>query len=71
MYLFFNYQVIIKQEPVETQQQQEIPSTSQPLAQQIVTVKGNQMIAVSPQKSLGNPEGAKVIKGIVVTDEEL
>ncbi|XP_040204906.1 YEATS domain-containing protein 2 isoform X2 [Rana temporaria] len=53
--------VIIKQEPVETQQQQEIPSTSQPSAQQIVTVKGNQMIAVSPQKNLGNPEGAKVV----------
>ncbi|XP_077344505.1 YEATS domain-containing protein 2 isoform X5 [Lithobates pipiens] len=54
--------VIIKQEPVETsQQQQETPSTSQPSVQQIVTVKGNQMIAVSPQKNLGNPEGAKVV----------
>ncbi|CAI9562410.1 unnamed protein product [Staurois parvus] len=57
-----NIKVIIKQEPVETsQQQQEAPSTSQPSVQQIVTVKGNQMIAVSPQKNLGNPEGAKVV----------
>ncbi|XP_018427479.1 PREDICTED: YEATS domain-containing protein 2 [Nanorana parkeri] len=56
--------VIIKQEPVETslqQQQQETPSTSQPSLQQIVTVKGNQMIAVSPQKNLSTPEGSKVV----------
>nr|DBA25944.1 TPA: hypothetical protein GDO54_010269 [Pyxicephalus adspersus] len=54
--------VIIKQEPVEvSQQQQETPSTSQPSLQQIVTVKSNQMIAVSPQKNLSTPEGAKVV----------
>ncbi|XP_069831627.1 YEATS domain-containing protein 2 isoform X2 [Dendropsophus ebraccatus] len=54
--------VIIKQEPVETsQQQQETPSTSQPSLQQIVTVKGNQMIAVSPQKTLNTSEGSKVV----------
>ncbi|XP_056420571.1 YEATS domain-containing protein 2 isoform X2 [Hyla sarda] len=54
--------VIIKQEPIETsQQQQETPSTSQPSLQQIVTVKGNQMIAVSPQKTLNTAEGSKVV----------
>ncbi|XP_068136807.1 YEATS domain-containing protein 2 isoform X4 [Hyperolius riggenbachi] len=51
--------VIIKQEPIETSQlQQETASTS---LQQIVTVKGNQMIAVSPQKNVSTPEGAKVV----------
>ncbi|KAM5165117.1 YEATS domain-containing protein 2, partial [Mantella aurantiaca] len=54
--------VIIKQEPVETsQQQQETPSTSQPSLQQIVTVKSNQMIAVSPQKNLSTSDGTKVV----------
>lgn len=54
--------VIIKQEPIETSQpQQETPSTSQPSLQQIVTVKGNQMIAVSPQKTLNTAEGSKVV----------
>ncbi|XP_068136804.1 YEATS domain-containing protein 2 isoform X2 [Hyperolius riggenbachi] len=51
--------VIIKQEPIETSQlQQETASTS---LQQIVTVKGNQMIAVSPQKNVvGIPVGSAV-----------
>ncbi|OCT81054.1 YEATS domain containing 2 L homeolog isoform X1 [Xenopus laevis] len=54
--------VIIKQEPTESsQQQQEAPSTSQPPLQQIVTVKGNHMVAVSPQKNLATPEGSKVV----------
>ncbi|KAG9494392.1 hypothetical protein GDO78_001964 [Eleutherodactylus coqui] len=53
--------VIIKQEPLETSQQQESPSTSQPSLQQIVTVKGNQMIAVSPQKTINATEGSKVV----------
>ncbi|XP_053316118.1 YEATS domain-containing protein 2 [Spea bombifrons] len=53
--------VIIKQEPVEPSQQQENPSTSQPPIQQIVTVKGNQMIAVSPQKNLSTSEGSKIV----------
>ncbi|XP_063771763.1 YEATS domain-containing protein 2 isoform X2 [Pseudophryne corroboree] len=54
--------VIIKQEPVEgSQQQPETPSTSQPSFQQIVTVKSNQMIAVSPQKSVNAAESAKVV----------
>ncbi|KAM9316456.1 LOW QUALITY PROTEIN: YEATS domain-containing protein 2 [Gastrophryne carolinensis] len=51
--------VIIKQEPVETcQQQQEAPQAS---LQQIVTVKGSQIMAVSPQKNLTTAEGAKVV----------
>ncbi|KAM3931681.1 YEATS domain-containing protein 2 isoform 2-T2 [Leptodactylus fuscus] len=54
--------VIIKQEPIESsQQQQETPSTSQPSLPQIVTVKGNQMIAVSPQKTINTTEGSKVV----------
>uniref|UniRef100_A0A6I8RG69 YEATS domain-containing protein 2 n=1 Tax=Xenopus tropicalis TaxID=8364 RepID=A0A6I8RG69_XENTR len=54
--------VIIKQEPTEpTQQLQEAPSTSQPPLQQIVTVKGNHMVAVSPQKNLATSEGSKVV----------
>ncbi|XP_044146733.1 YEATS domain-containing protein 2 isoform X2 [Bufo gargarizans] len=53
--------VIIKQEPIETSQQQETPSTSQPSLPQIVTVKGNQMIAVSPQKTINTAEGSKVV----------
>uniref|UniRef100_A0A8C5M9V3 YEATS domain-containing protein 2 n=1 Tax=Leptobrachium leishanense TaxID=445787 RepID=A0A8C5M9V3_9ANUR len=54
--------VIIKQEPVDpSQQHQETPSTSQPVLQQVVTVKGNQMIAVSPHKSLSTPEGSKIV----------
>ncbi|XP_075057809.1 YEATS domain-containing protein 2 isoform X2 [Mixophyes fleayi] len=54
--------VIIKQEPVEASQQQpETPSTSQPSLQQIVTMKGNQMIAVSPQKNVNTTEGSKVV----------
>ncbi|XP_040283821.1 YEATS domain-containing protein 2 isoform X2 [Bufo bufo] len=53
--------VIIKQEPIETSQQQETPSTSQPSLPQIVTVKGNQMIAVSPQKTINTVDGSKVV----------
>ncbi|KAM8952674.1 YEATS domain-containing protein 2 [Pelodytes ibericus] len=54
--------VIIKQEPMDpSQQQQEMPSTSQPSLQQIVTVKGNHMIAVSPQKTLSNQEVSKIV----------
>ncbi|XP_073530583.1 YEATS domain-containing protein 2 isoform X2 [Phyllobates terribilis] len=53
--------VIIKQEPIESSQQQETPSTSQPSLPQIVTVKGNQMIAVSPQKTINTTEGSKVV----------
>ncbi|KAM4771162.1 YEATS domain-containing protein 2 [Rhinophrynus dorsalis] len=52
--------VIIKQEPTDpSQQNTEAPSTSQPPQQQYVTLKGNHMITVSPQKS--TPEGAKVV----------
>ncbi|KAM4041467.1 YEATS domain-containing protein 2 isoform 2-T2 [Anomaloglossus baeobatrachus] len=54
--------VIIKQEPIEpSQQQQETPSTSQPSLPQIVAVKGNPMIAVSPQKTINTAEGSKVV----------
>ncbi|KAG8580610.1 hypothetical protein GDO81_007360 [Engystomops pustulosus] len=53
--------VFIKQEPIEPSQQQETPSTSQPSLQQIVTVKGNQMIAVSPQKAINTADGSKVV----------
>ncbi|XP_073437358.1 YEATS domain-containing protein 2 isoform X2 [Dendrobates tinctorius] len=53
--------VIIKQEPIEPSQQQETPSTSQPSLPQIVTVKGNQMISVSPQKTINTAEGSKVV----------
>ncbi|XP_075717418.1 YEATS domain-containing protein 2 isoform X2 [Rhinoderma darwinii] len=54
--------VIIKQEPIETSQpQQETPSTSQPSLQQIVTVKGSQMMAVSPQKTISTSESSKVV----------
>ncbi|XP_063298427.1 YEATS domain-containing protein 2 isoform X3 [Pelobates fuscus] len=54
--------VIIKQEPIDpSQQQQETPSTSQPSLQQVVTVKGNHMIAVSPQKNISTPEGSKIV----------
>ncbi|KAG8580603.1 hypothetical protein GDO81_007360 [Engystomops pustulosus] len=48
-------------EPIEPSQQQETPSTSQPSLQQIVTVKGNQMIAVSPQKAINTADGSKVV----------
>ncbi|KAG8445434.1 hypothetical protein GDO86_010276 [Hymenochirus boettgeri] len=54
--------VIIKQEPSDASQQQpEAPSTSQTPLQQIVTVKGSHMIAVSPQKALTTSEGSKVV----------
>ncbi|XP_053565856.1 YEATS domain-containing protein 2 [Bombina bombina] len=54
--------VIIKQEPIEpSPQQPEPPSTSQPAIQQFVTVKGNHMIAMSPQKNVNTAEGCKVV----------
>ncbi|KAM4693340.1 YEATS domain-containing protein 2 isoform 2-T3 [Discoglossus pictus] len=49
--------VIIKQEPVDPSQP-ETPTTSHSNLQQYVTVKGNQMIGVSPQK---NAESSKVV----------
>ncbi|XP_075425605.1 YEATS domain-containing protein 2 isoform X2 [Ascaphus truei] len=52
--------VIIKQEPIEPSQP-EPPPASQPPLQQYVTVKGNQMISVSPQKNPSTAEGAKVV----------